>query len=192
MNTALPTIPADTLNLFPASPVNHVMQFERLPNLSFVIQEVSLPGVSANPAKVMAPGLAINHPPDRLTYDALTVTFMVDEEFRAHREMHRWLNGVTGQEDRSVLVAQFLQEEQSYFWQEAKPINQFGRAASTNAGLTIVNGSKVPILRFFFHNVHPMSISEVRFATTVTDTITPLTCTATFAYDFYSIVDYPK
>lgn len=192
MMTTLPSIPTDTFNLFPASPTNHVMQFERLPNLSFVIQEVSLPGVTANPAKQMAPGLIINHLPDRLTYEPLTITFMVDEEFRAHREMHRWLNGVTGQEDRSVLTAQFINGQSDYFWQESNPAYRFTQAATTNAGLTIVNGSKVPILRFFFHNVHPMSIGEVRFTTTATDTITPLTASATFMYDFYSIVDYPK
>lgn len=180
-------IPAGTCNLFPASPTNSVMYFSRLPQLSFVLQDVALPGVSGVPARIAAPGLAMRMSADHLTYDPLNVTFMVDEEFRTHRELHRWLTGVTGGEDRTVLTQRFVDEQAQYMW--AEPGREFNRYASTNAGLTIVNGGKIPILRVLFYNVHLTAIGPVQFTTTTTDTNVPMTSTATFEYDWFSIYE---
>lgn len=189
MTTTSTALPVDTFNLFPAAPQNHVFHLARLPQLSFVVQEVNLPGIMATPARMMVPGLAVRHAADRLTYDPLTVTFLVDEEFRAHRELHRWLVGITGGEDRTTLVQQFINDQATYLWPETTDQHTYGRATSTTAGLTIVNGAKIPILRVMFHNVHLTQIGSVQFSTTTPDTITPLTSTATFEYDFFSIVD---
>lgn len=175
--------------LFPASPVNHVIRFSRLPNLTYVVQEVALPGVSATPARNVVPGLTVRYAPDRLTYEPLNVTFMVDEEFRTHRELHRWLTGVTGGEDRTKLVAKFLDEESDYIWEDNREQTRFAAASATTAGLTIVNATKTPILRILFYNVHLTNIGPVQFSVTTTDTLTPMTSTATFEYDFYSIVE---
>ena len=184
------TAPAiDTFNLFPASPVNSVVQFARMPQLTYVVQETQLPGVSAQLGRVNGPGLAFRQIADHLTYDPLTVTFMVDEEFRTHRELHSWLAGMTGAEDRTYRTAQFIEEQNKYIWEESKPQNKLTRAAETTAGLTIVNGGKLPILRVMFHNLYITALGPVQFSTTTTDTLTPLTSTATFEYDYYTIVE---
>lgn len=180
-------IPTGTCNLFPAAPNNHVLHISRMPHLSFVIQESALPGFSANPARVMTPGLMMRASADRLTYDPLTVTFLVDEDFRAHRELHRWLNGTTGGEDRTVLTQQFVDDHEQYFWEQ--PDRAFDRMAATHAGMTIVNGAKTPILRILFYNVHLLNVGPVQFTITNPDTNMVMTSTATFEYDFYTIVE---
>src|SRR5574343_652692 len=94
----------DTLNLFPASPTNHILRFHRLPHLSYVLQECGLPGVSTNPPQINLPGHAVKFTPDRLTYDPLVVTFLVDEEFRAWQELQSWLVGTTGGDERQEIT----------------------------------------------------------------------------------------
>jgi len=184
-----PTLPSiETFNLFPASPINSVLFFSRMPETSFVIQDVRLPGLTATPARMLAPGLAVRHAPDRLTYDPLSITFMVDEEYRAHRELHDWLIGMTGGEDRSTLTAEFDAKQQNWMVPETNAFKNHGRACSTFAAMTIVNGAKIPVLRVLFYNVYPMQVGEVAFSTMATDTITPLTSTATFEYDYYRLV----
>ena len=183
------TAPAtDVFNLFPASPTNHVMQFARLPQLTYVLQEVQLPGVSAQLARLNGPGLVLRQMPDHLSYEPLTVTFMIDEEFRAHRELHSWLIGITGAEDRSYRTAEFIANQNQYLWKETTPSKRLTTAAETTAGLTIVNGGKTPVLRVVFHNLYITGLGPVQFNTTATDTLTPLTSTATFEYDYFSIV----
>ncbi len=179
----------DTDNLFPASPTNHVLHISRFPQTSFVVQECTLPGFMMTMGQQIMPGMTIHHPPDKMTFDPLTVTLLVDEEFRAYRELYRWATGVTGGEDRSVLVQQFINDQSTYLWPDTTPHTAYGRAATTTAGLTILNGAKVPILRVMFYNVHLTQVTGVQFSVTTPDTNMPLTTTATFAYDFYSIVE---
>lgn len=182
------SIPTDTFNLFPADPTCHVLQITRMPLTTFVVQEVNIPSVSARTSVANAPGINIHHLPDRLNYDPLVVTFLVDEEFRAWRELYSWLLGMTGGYDRSALTAEFINQQINFVLPE-KAENRLEKAGSTTAGLTIVNAAKVPILRFIFHNLYVSSIGAVQFSTTTTDTLAPLTCTATFEYDYYSLVE---
>jgi len=182
------SIPSDTFNLFPADGVSHAMQFARLPLTTFTIQEVTLPTVTARAAVLNTPGINTKHLPDRLTYDPITVSFLVDEEFRAYRELYSWMYGMVGGPDRSAVTAEFV-ESQINFVYPAKPAERLDVAARTTAGLTIVSAMKIPLLRIMFHNVYITSLGQIQFTTTSTDTITPLTCQATFEYDYYSIVD---
>lgn len=180
---------SDSFNLFPANPASHIIRFERMPETSFVVQEVNLPGVSANPAKINAPGLVVRHGPDRLNYEPLTVSFVVDEEFRTHRELHRWLVGMTGGEDRTLLTHEFLQTHRDYIWPDNSSVSQrFSQLQSTTAGLTIVNEAKIPLLRVVFYNLYVTSLGPVQFSITQ-DPINVMSSTATFEYDFYSIVE---
>lgn len=166
------------------------MRFERMPYLSFVVQDVTLPGISATTAQVGLPGLTARFQPDRLTYESLQVTFLVDEEFRVHRELHQWLAGMTGREDRSSVTASFVNDQAEFVWGGGPAIGSARLATSsrTTAGLTIVNESKIPILRVLFYNLYPTAVGPVNFSVTV-DPLTTLTSTATFEYDFYSIVE---
>lgn len=188
MNIQLPSS-VNTFNLFPASPMNHVMSFSRLPYLSFLLQEVTLPGIMSSPARMQAPGLIVRHAPDKIQYESLVVTFMIDEHFTAHREMHSWLSGMTGGEDRSVLTAKFMEDHYEFAWPTARKNEQFNALTSTEAGLTIVGVDRKPILRFLFHNLYITQLGTVRFSTTTTDTNIPLISTATFEYDYYTMVD---
>lgn len=182
------SLPTDTFNLFPADATSHVIQFARMPMTSYVVQEVNLPSVTGRTSITGSPGLNIHHLPDRLTYDSLQVTFLIDEEFKAWRELYSWLLGTSGGYDRSVLTAEFIDEHLNFIQME-KASSRLDRAGRTTAGLTIVNGAKIPILRFIFHNVYISSLGQVQFSTTTTDTLTPLTCSATFDYDYYSLVE---
>jgi len=183
------SLPADTYNLFPANPQNHMIRFARMPNLSFMIQEVNLPTITANIPRVQTAGIFSKFAPERLNFDPLNVTFIVDEEFRVHRELYKWLWGMTGGADRSEVVAEFLADQANYIWPDNKnDETALGLASQTYAGLTIVNPAKIPILRVLFYNAYITSLGQVQFATNV-DPGQVMTSTATFEYDFYTIVE---
>lgn len=184
------SLSSDTFNLFPAAPASFLLRFERMPYLSFVVQEVALPGISAVAPQVALPGVNVRYQPDRLTYEPLQVTFLVDEEFRVHRELHQWLAGMTGRDDRSTLTAAFVNDQAEFVWGTGPATSgkRLAETSRTTAGLTIVNESKIPILRVLFYNLYPTAVGPVQFSVTV-DPLTTLTSTATFEYDFYSIVE---
>lgn len=186
------SLPSDTFNLFPLDPTNHVMQFARMPMTTFVAQDVNLPGVSAKTAQILVPGLNIHAVPDRLVFDQLSVTFMMDETMSAWRELFSWLQGMTGGQDRSAIVAEFIEGQLNYIW-AAKPDDQHDLASRTTAALTIINPAKIPMLRVLFHNLYITSLSPIQFSTREQDTInSTLTCSATFEYDYYAVVEYRR
>lgn len=182
------SLPADTFNLFPASPANHVIRFARMPQTSFVIQEVNLPGLSAALPRIESGGTPFTKfAPTRLDFEPLQITFLIDEELRAHQELYKWLWGITGGIDRSQVTAEFINDQAQYIWPDTKnKQNALNAVSHTYAGLTIVNGSKLPILRILFYNVWISNLGGIQFSTTA-DTLTPLTAQATFEYDFYSM-----
>lgn len=182
------SIPSDAFNLFPADSISHVMQFARMPMTTYTLQEVTLPALTTRPATMTALGMNVRHLPDKLTYDPLTVSFLVDEEFRAWRELYSWLQGTTGGPDRSVVTAEFIGSQIDFVYPE-KPAAQLDATGRTTAGLTIINAAKIPMLRFVFHDVYITSLGQIQFSTTSVDPITPLTCQATFEYSYYSIVE---
>lgn len=185
------TLPSsiNTFNLFPASSTNHVMTFTRMPYLSFLVQEVTLPGVTATPSKFAAPGMMVHHASDKIQYEPLSVTFIIDEHMNVHRELHAWLNGMSGGEDRSVLTAKFVSDHYEFDWPTIKPNEKFNAMTSTEAGLTILGVDRQPKFRFVFHNLYITNLGAVQFSTITPDTNVPMTATALFEYDYYSIVD---
>lgn len=186
------SLPSDTFNLFPLDPTNHVMQFARMPMTTFVVQEVNLPGINAKPATMMGPGMNIHSLPDKLVYDPLTVTFMMDEELRAWRELYSWLLGTTGGYDRSTIVAEFIDQHINYVWPE-KAQHRLDQAGRTTAALTLINPAKIPMVRVMFNNLYITGLSAINFSTKELDTISSTTsCTATFEYDYYSVVEYRR
>lgn len=186
------SLPTDTFNLFPLDPTNHVMQFARMPMTTFVVQEVNLPAVSAKPAVVSGPGMSLHSAADKLVYEPLTATFMMDEEMRAWRELYAWLLGMTGGYDRSEIVAEFIDQHINYVWPE-KAQHRHDQAMRTTAALTIINPAKIPMMRVVFHNLYITSLSAISFSTKEMDTIsTTISCTATFEYDYYAIVEYRR
>lgn len=155
--------------------------------MSFTLQEVGLPGLNATAAKLATP-YNINAAPDRVTYDPLSVTYMCDESLLAFRELYSWMIGISGGHDRQPLTAQFVREQSELVWPDDRPEARLPRMSSTYAALTIVSGAKVPIMRVVFHNVYPITLGPVQFSTTQ-DPLIPATGTATFTYDYYTIVD---
>ncbi len=182
------TVPLDTFNLFPAAPTDHVMVFSRMPHVSFTVQTVDLPGVQATPGRMMAPGLTIHHAPDRLTYDPLNITFLVDDSLLAFRELKSWLVGISGGPDRTYHTAKFVRDQMDVVWIEDKLEHRLGRLTTTYGCLTLLNGAKLPKLRVLFHNMIPISLGPISWSTSA-DTLPAMTGTASFNYDYYTIIE---
>lgn len=185
-DTAIATQP---YNIFPAAGTNFAVHFSRMPELSFVAQEVILPTTSVTTAKQPVPGMVIHQAPDKIIYDALSVSFLIDEEYRAYRELYSWLVGITGAQDREKFVTGFLDSQANYLWTEGNKRKQFGRASSSTIVVTIVNGAKIPILKYVFSNARIVSLSGLTLDTTIADPNVPLKATAQFNFDFYEILE---
>lgn len=157
----------------------YVLSFGRLPNLQYFCQTVTVPGVSLSEIPKPTPFVDLYVPGEKAIYDLLNVTFMVDEEIRAWKEVHDWIRGMTFPTN----------------YNEYKSLNSLNEYVSlgktvgpqySDATLLLLSSANNPLYKFTFFEVFPTSISS--FAMSTTDTPeSVITADATFRYSYYNV-----
>ena len=64
------------------------------PYLKYFCQTVSIPSVSINPVTVPTPLTNTYRHGDKMEFDALTITAIVDEDMRIWQETYDWMKGL--------------------------------------------------------------------------------------------------
>jgi len=165
--TAINRSPQNT-NLL--QPTKFLLTFDRVRTTQYFCQSVNLPGVTLGEVNRATPFLDMYSPGTKLTYDPLTVEFILDEELQGWKNLYDWFLTMADPDG-------FEKRDGSKELQTNKHFS--------DATLTILSGLNNPILRIQYLNVFPLSISDINFDTTQSaDTI--LTATATFRYQSYT------
>lgn len=164
--TALNRSPENT-NLLQTT--KFLLTFDRIRTTQYFCQTVNLPGVSLGEVNRATPFLDMYSPGTKLTYDPLTVEFILDEELQGWKNLYDWFLTMADPDG-------FEKRDGSRELQTNKHFS--------DATLTILSGLNNPLVRIHYTNIFPLSISDIRFDTTQSaDTI--LTATATFRYQSY-------
>lgn len=139
-------------------------------NLIYFIQNINMPGVSTSEVSVETPFSATFRHGDKLVYEPLNITFLIDEDMRTWEETYNWLKALT-----------FPKEFREYrrIRGEMKPLYY-------DAMLTINTNANVPNLRVKFFDCFPTSLGEIQFSTT-DSAETNMIADVTFRYDRYEI-----
>ena len=92
-------------NINPLADVQFKFDVAALPNTTFFIQTVNLPGVSLEAAVIATPQLQnFSRHTGIITYEALDVTFMIDEYLKNWQEIHEWIVGDENKYTSAVLT----------------------------------------------------------------------------------------
>ena len=92
-------------NINPLADVQFKFDVAALPNTSFFIQTVNLPGITLEAAMVATPQLQnLSRHTGIITYEALDVTFMIDEYLKNWQEIHEWIVGDVDKYTSAVLT----------------------------------------------------------------------------------------
>lgn len=144
--------------------------FPTLPFLRYFCQSVNIPSVSTSPVAVSSPFVNTYKHGDKLTYDDLTVTALVDEDLRTWEETYNWIKSLTKPNDFSQYIR--------YRDKKATPYH--------DAELTVNTNANVPNIRFKFTDCHPVLLGSINF--NVTENATKInTIDITFRYDQFYI-----
>ena len=170
MATTLPIVPFNRSFLS-----NNKFDFvlKRIPNFTFLVQGVNLPGLTLQSGSINTPFSAVSIPGNQITFGSLSLTFMVDEDMQSWYELYNWivqLGNPKGYNKVGTLTG--------------KP----GSVTSTtsDATLYVKTNSNNPNFQFNFIDVYPTELGEMSFATT--DNQEFITSTATFNYGYYEAV----
>ena len=92
-------------NINPLADVQFKFDVSALPNTSFFIQSVNLPGISLEGANIGVPQLQnFSRHTGVITYEPLSVTFMIDEYLKNWQEIFEWMVGEESKYTTAVLT----------------------------------------------------------------------------------------
>ena len=92
-------------NINPLADVQFKFDVAALPNTSFFIQTVNLPGIALEAQTVATPQLQnFSRHTGIITYEPLSVTFMIDEYLKNWQEIFEWMIGEESKYTTAVLT----------------------------------------------------------------------------------------
>ena len=92
-------------NINPLADVQFKFDVAALPNTSFFIQTVNLPGIALEGATIATPQLQnFSRHTGVITYEPLSVTFMIDEYLKNWQEIYEWIVGDENKYTSAVLT----------------------------------------------------------------------------------------
>ena len=178
-----------------ASPVQFRFKIAKLPEVEFFIQTVNLPGISLGQATIPNPLYDYPVPGDKITYQSLDISFLVDENLNNYKELHDWMLGLG-----------FPSNHQQFADMRATGTDRFPGTASTTAAsgtatpapipegsiysdatLTILNSKNIAKTEIRFHNIYPTSLGALSYSVQASD-VNYLTAAVDFSYMYYEIV----
>jgi hypothetical protein len=139
-------------------------------NLVYFVQNINLPGVSTSEVPVETPFSSTYRHGDKLVYETLNITFLIDEDLKAWEETLNWLTSLTFPKDYRQYGRIQGQKKRLYY----------------DAILTINTNANLPNLRIKFFDCHPITLSEIAFSTT-DSAENNMIADVTFRYDRYEI-----
>ena len=144
-----------------------------MPNLVYFLQSVNLPGVSATDVPRNTPFVDLYVPGEKLVYDTLNMTFLLDEDLRGWFEIHDWMKGFTFPENFDQ-YRKLLKEHKDTGGQYSDAI------------LTINSNANTPVLRVKLIGCFPIQLASIQFDSTQ-DAMATMTGDATFRFQYHQI-----
>jgi hypothetical protein len=171
--TALTRTPQNT-NLL--QPTKFTFQLDRIGTGQYFCQAVNIPGVSLGLAPLNYSGMDVYAPGTKITYNQLSIRFLVDEKLQSWIDLYNWFRAIgdpKGSTTRNTLSSQ-------------QNASKFRNSSYSDGTLTILSALNNPILRVKFYNLFPINLADIDFDTSLSadDTITG---DATFQFDYFEI-----
>jgi len=164
------------------SPVGFKFTLNRAPKVAFFGNSTNIPGMTLGIAVQPTYLKDIDIPGDKITFNDLTLRFLVDENLENYVEIQNWIRGIGYPESLSEI----------YNWQKNNSVMDVQDKSQMNlysdATLTVLTSSNNSNFQVKFFDVFPYSITDLQFDATDSD-IDYLTAEVTFKYTIYNIVD---
>ena len=142
----------------------------RIPILSQFVTGVNIPSIEFVSTDLKT-AYGVNQPigTGKYIFSDLTISFLVDEELEAWREVYEWIRRLGPMNDESEQIMY----ENCY-------------ESTTTAELTVMNKVYKPNFKFIFYNFFPIALTGFSFTTTAADTL-QISSAATFRFLYYDL-----
>ena len=168
--------------------------FNRIPKTTWFCTAANIPGITLGEASYPTPMADMFVAGDKLTFETLNITFLVDEELQNYRELWEWIvamgapvshsqwsTGLTKGDGLTTTFSAVGSDDN---------INPRQKATSTeknlysDATLIVYNSKNMPKVNVKFKDMFPTSLSALEYSQDLTD-VEYFKANATFRYLYY-------
>ena len=181
-----------------ADPTKFKFSIVKLPKVEYFCTQVNLPGIAiADNYSQPTPFRDIPLPGEKLTYEPLSVTFLVDEHLENYQEIHGWLRGLGFPGGHAEFKKLLDGGADRFPTSKSSTLGDAGRVKFnapdtgglfSDATLNILTSKNNPVTEVRFRDCFPISLSSLQYNQQATDT-DYLTATVTFEYKIYDFAN---
>jgi hypothetical protein len=164
------------------SPLGFKFNLSKYPKVDFFSNQVNIPGFNLGVAVQSSYLKDIPVPGDKLSYDDLTLRFIIDEDMENYLIVHDWMRGF-GYPENVYEYQNLLNEEQ---WTSGRNLSSAGQSDGT---IIVYNSSMNPTIKATFKGLFPVSLSPISFDSTSND-VNYVSAEVTFKYTIFAIGKY--
>ena len=166
-------------NINPLTANGFRFNISKLPEVDFFCQQVNLPGIMLGAPEFATPFLQTPIPGETLTYDNLTIQFLIDEGMVNYQSIYNWIVALGFPQSYEQYIT-FVSEDQR------NTTNELMRNFSDGV-LQILNSSNNVVKTVHFRDMFPTSIETLTFDSTLGD-VQYLVGSATFKFGYYEFI----
>lgn len=177
-----PNFPTEPENKNFLKPNSFRFIFNRLPNVEYFCQSTNLPKMTLGSANQPTPFVNIPHTGDKIDYDVLNITFMVDENMKNYLELYNWMIGLGFPKSHNQFAALTKDPSTRFMGSDI----MLESSLYSDASLFILNSNNQPIIEVKFYDAFPVSLEGLDFDLRI-PTVDYFTGIATLKYKLYEI-----
>jgi len=142
----------------------------RLPNVVFFLQSINIPTITLGTVVTQTPFIQIPKPSTTLTFEQLTVNYIIDENMESWFEIYNWMMNLGNPETYDKLGNLTREKGRS-------------NSITSDATLLIKTNSNNANIKITFHDIFPTDLNGVELTSREGQDF--LTSSVTFAYSYY-------
>ena len=175
-----------------ADPTKFKFQISKLPRVEFNCIQANIPGITLTEINQPTRLIPIRIPGNDMTFEDLTVTFIVDEDLTNYRSVQDWMAGLAQMDSDDKYRALITDGGDRMPLSQQNNSQDAGRVTSaTNDGaifsdakLIILSARNIPLVELSFEDTYPKSLSALEYNQNATD-IEYLQATVTLGYKLH-------
>ena len=175
-----------------ADPTKFKFQISKLPRVEFNCIQANIPGVTLTELTQPTRLMPVRIPGNDMTFEDLSITFIVNEDLTNYRSVHDWMAGLAQMDSDDKYRALITDGQDRMPRSQQNNSQDAGRVTSaTNDGaifsdakLIILSARNTPIVELTFEDTYPKALSALEYNQNATD-IEYLQATVTLGYKLH-------
>ena len=164
------------------APTGFKFTVSRAPKIAYFGNRVNVPSLTLGIAEQSTYLRNIPRPGTEVSFEDLTLTFLVDEGLENYMEIQKWIRGIGYPESLDQIYDFQKDDSHTIKAKHSEEINLF-----SDATLTILDNVNLPKFKVIFDGLFHYSLSTLAFDATQTD-LEYFTAEVSFKYNIYNIV----